>query len=183
MEWIEIGTIVGVFLGAALGFCFSLVSLKLGFSHDWRKFHRANSHQTHMALAEASYSLLNAIDSAITLDCKDASALKMTEQEHACEYKRQRDQVFLHLEALWNLQGRMILDADEQVIEEYAAMRKELAGLRRIGRDHPDFIDQITATQKQLFAFMNRLRVQSGLRPLEHIAGAHSDRAAPEALY
>ena len=54
MDWIEIGTIIGVILGAALGFGFSLVTLKLGFRHDWRKFHQANSHQTHIALAEAS---------------------------------------------------------------------------------------------------------------------------------
>lgn len=183
MDWLEIGTIVGVCLGAFIGFAFSLVTLKLSFSHDWRKFHRANQHQTHIALAEASFALLNAIDAVIALDCKDAASLKMTADEHAAECRRQRKHVFTQLERLWDLQGRLVLDATEDVIDGYNRLRKQLAALRREGHDQPDFINRIGDTRRRLFTFMNRLRVQSGLAPLERITSAHSLAADSDTEY
>ena len=183
MDWLEIGTIVGVCLGAFIGFAFSLITLKLSFSHDWRKFHRANQHQTYISLAEASFALLNAIDAVIALDCKDADALQMTVDEHEAECRRQRERIFAHLETLWDLQGRLFLDATEDVIDGYNRLRKQLAALRREGHDHPDFIDRIGDTRRRLFTFMNRLRVQSGLTPLERITSAHSLAAESDTEY
>lgn len=174
MEWIEMGTIAGVAVGTLLGFAFSLVTLKLTFAHDWRKFHRANRHQTHIALAEASFALLNSIDALIALDCNDAAALQMTADEHDAECHRQRERIFEHLETLWDLQGRLILDATGDVIDGYNRLRKQLAALRREGHTQPDFINRIADTRRRLFTFMNRLRVQSGLAPLERITSAHS---------